>query len=144
MPWKCIWSGGIAPPSWLWHCIQVSNHLTLMPLPSLPQGERVPWYPIDRRLGGIQNQSVCTGEEENFLLLLVVQSQFLSPLLYQPTTVQNIVKGPRWVITIHINRLHGYENGFENMNWTGAWFWSYGRFLCWVNNLSVSQGEQIS
>jgi len=29
-----------------------------------PQGKS-PWYPLDRRLGGPQSQSRCSGEEKN-------------------------------------------------------------------------------
>jgi hypothetical protein len=41
--------------------------------------EKSPWLPLDRRLGGPQSQSGCSGEEKNSQCLLG-----LKPLIIQP------------------------------------------------------------
>jgi len=35
-----------------------------MPQLLYPKG-KIPWYPLDRRMGGPQNHSGCSGEEKN-------------------------------------------------------------------------------
>jgi hypothetical protein len=55
--WRCV----ISFTSWLLH----------------PQGKS-PWYPLDRRLGGPQSWSGCSGEEINFHRVLG-----LDPLIIQ-------------------------------------------------------------
>jgi hypothetical protein len=48
-----------------------------MPQLLYPQGKN-PRYPLDRKLGGLQSQSGCSGEEKNSQPLLV-----LEPLIIQ-------------------------------------------------------------
>jgi hypothetical protein len=56
-------SGGIAPLIlWPWHLMEVSGQQT--PRPLYPQGKS-PWYPLDRRLDGLQSHSGCGGEGKN-------------------------------------------------------------------------------
>jgi len=62
-------SGGTAP------CILDFG----IPWPLYPQGKS-PWYPLDRRPGGPQTLSGCSGEEKNSRLL-----PGLKPLIIQPT-----------------------------------------------------------
>jgi hypothetical protein len=56
-------SGGIAPrildlsTRWRWV-------VSFTPRPLYPQGKS-PWYPLDRRLGGLQSRSGRSGEEKN-------------------------------------------------------------------------------
>jgi len=42
-------------------------------------GERILWYSLDRRLGGLQSQSGCGGEDKNFQPLPRIESQSSSP-----------------------------------------------------------------
>jgi hypothetical protein len=56
---KAYWmSGGIAP------CILDLGSFSFTPLPLYPQGKS-PWYLLDRRLGGTQSWSGCSGVEKN-------------------------------------------------------------------------------
>jgi len=62
---KTYWmSGGIAlrilNPDSTWRWV-----VRYMPRPLYPQGMST-WYPLDRRLGGLQNQSGSGGEEKKF------------------------------------------------------------------------------
>jgi hypothetical protein len=52
--------------------------VSFIPHPLYLQGKSS-WYPLDRRLGGSQNQSGCSGEEKISQLLLG-----LKPLIIQP------------------------------------------------------------
>jgi len=44
-----------------------------------PQGKS-PWYPLDRRLGGPQSQSGCSGEEKNSQPLLELKPSIIQPI----------------------------------------------------------------
>jgi hypothetical protein len=50
-----------------------------------PQGE-IPWYPLDRRLGGPQSWSGRGGEEKNPQLLLELKSHIIQPVAQHCTT----------------------------------------------------------
>jgi hypothetical protein len=59
---KAYWrNGGIAP--------RIGNKwrrvVSFTPWLLYPHG-KCPWYPLDRRLGGLQNRSGCGGEEKSF------------------------------------------------------------------------------
>jgi hypothetical protein len=60
---KVYWgSGGIAPLIlWRWHLVEVSGQLHAPA--AFPPGKE-PWYPLDRRLGGLQSRSGRGGEEK--------------------------------------------------------------------------------
>jgi len=47
---------------------------------ALPQGKR-PWYPLDRRLGGLQSRPGRGGEEKNSQSLPAIEIRSSSPLL---------------------------------------------------------------
>jgi len=47
--------------------------------PLYPHGKS-PWYPLDRRLGGSQSWSVCSGEEKNFQPLPGLKSLIIQPI----------------------------------------------------------------
>jgi hypothetical protein len=56
-------SGGIAPLIlWPRHYMEVSGQLHAPA--AYPHGKS-PWYPLDRRLGGLQSRSGSDGEEKN-------------------------------------------------------------------------------
>jgi hypothetical protein len=73
-------AGGITPrilylgTKWRWV-------VSFTPRPLYPQGKS-PWYPLEKRLGGLQSRSGRGGEEEN--------SQPL-PRLTQPVTAKNLL-----------------------------------------------------
>jgi hypothetical protein len=50
-----------------------------MPWPLYPQ-EKSPWYPTDRRLGGPQSQSECSGEEKNSQPLTGLEPPIIQPV----------------------------------------------------------------
>jgi hypothetical protein len=47
----------------------------ITPLPLYPQG-KPRFYPLDRRLGGSENQLGCYGEERNLLLLTRIEPRY--------------------------------------------------------------------
>lgn len=48
-------------------------------LASLPLGKST-WYPLNRRLGGCENQSGCSGVEKNLLPLPGFEPQIIQPV----------------------------------------------------------------
>jgi hypothetical protein len=54
-------------------------------LVALPQGKN-PWYPLDRRLGGLQSQSGSGGEEKNSQPLPGLESPIIQPVAQRCTT----------------------------------------------------------
>jgi hypothetical protein len=55
-----------------------------MPQPLYPG--KSPWNPVDRRLGGHQNQSGCSGEEKNSHPLLGLEPSIIQPIAQCYTT----------------------------------------------------------
>jgi hypothetical protein len=53
--------------------------VSFTPWPLYSQGKS-PWYPLDRRLGGPQSQSGCSGEEKNFQPLLELKTPITQPI----------------------------------------------------------------
>jgi hypothetical protein len=59
--------------------------VSFMPWLFYPQGKS-PCYPLDRRLGGPQSCSVCSGEEKNFQSLLRLEPLIIQPVAQHYTT----------------------------------------------------------
>jgi hypothetical protein len=52
---------------------------------ALPQG-KIPWYPLDRRLGGAKSRSGRDGEEKNFQYLPEIEPPIIHPIARRYTT----------------------------------------------------------
>jgi hypothetical protein len=89
---KAYWrSGGISPlildPGirWMWV-------VSFTPRPLYPHGKS-PWYPLDRRLGGPQNQSRRGFEEKNSQIMLGLEAPIIqprSPVIYHWAISNNV------------------------------------------------------
>jgi hypothetical protein len=64
--------------------------------PAAYNAGKEPQYPLDRRLGGPQNQSGSCGEDENLLPLLGVELQPSSP---QPV---DVLIEPSWLLMLYL------------------------------------------
>jgi hypothetical protein len=77
-------SGGVTPrilnvgTRWSWV-------VSFTPRPLYPQG-KIPWYPVDRRLGGPQNRSGRGGEEKNCQTLPGLEPPIIQPVAQRYTT----------------------------------------------------------
>jgi hypothetical protein len=76
---KAYWGiGSIAPRNlglgtrWKWV-------VSFTPRPLYPQG-KIPWYPLDKRLGGLQSRSGRGGEEKNSQPLPGLEPPIIQPL----------------------------------------------------------------
>jgi hypothetical protein len=61
---KAYWGSGGIDPSVLDIGIRWRLVVSFTPRPLRPQGKSF-WYPLDRRLGGLQNRSGHSGEQKN-------------------------------------------------------------------------------
>lgn len=52
---------------------------------------KVPWYPLNKRLGGPQSQPGCLGEEKNLLPLLEIKPLFISNTVQSLVSIQNML-----------------------------------------------------
>jgi hypothetical protein len=59
--------------------------VSLMTRQLYPQGNS-PWYPLDRRLGGLQSRSGRGGEKKNSQPLLGLEPQIIQPVTQRYTT----------------------------------------------------------
>jgi hypothetical protein len=75
-----------------------------MPRLLQPQGKS-PWYPLDRRLGGPQSQSVCCGEEKNSQPTPGLEPQIIQPVAQRYSTELSWLLGKQ---IISLNRIFAY------------------------------------
>jgi hypothetical protein len=59
--------------------------VNITPQPLYPQG-KIPWYPLDRRLGGTQSLSESGGEEKNSQSLPGLELPIIQPIAQRCTT----------------------------------------------------------
>jgi hypothetical protein len=59
--------------------------VSFTPRPLYPQGKN-PWYPLDRRLGGLQSRSGRGGEEKNSQPLSGLERPIIQPVAQRYTT----------------------------------------------------------
>jgi len=62
-------------------------------LVALPPQGKIPWYPLDRRLGGPQNLCGCGGEEKNSQPLSGLEPQIIQPIAQRCTAISQWVPG---------------------------------------------------
>jgi hypothetical protein len=73
-----VWGSGSIAPHILWPRQYTEFSGQLHDPAALPQGKS-PWYPLDRRLGGLQSQSGCGGGEENSQPLPGLEPPIIQP-----------------------------------------------------------------
>jgi hypothetical protein len=59
--------------------------VSFVPPPLYSQGKN-PWYPLDRRMGGSQSRSGCSGEEKTSQLLPGLEPPIIWPVAQRYTT----------------------------------------------------------
>jgi hypothetical protein len=75
-----------------------------------------PWYPLNRRLGGLQNQSRCSGEEKKILHSRESNTGHPagSPSIYRlPNKLKYTVK-TIFQITFYLLQIHSYLSLVKN------------------------------
>jgi hypothetical protein len=82
---KAYWGSGDITPCILDLSTRWRRVFSFTPLPLYPQGKS-PWYPLDRRLGGPQSWSGCSGEEKNSQSLLGLDSPIIQPIVQHYAT----------------------------------------------------------
>jgi hypothetical protein len=81
---KAYWRSGCIVPCILDLRTRWMRVISFMPQPLCSQGKSM-WYPLDRRLGGLQIQSGCGGEEKNSHPLLGLESLIIQPVAQRYT-----------------------------------------------------------
>jgi len=81
---KAYWGNGGVAPHFLdvgtrWRWVLSFTHQPLY------TREKAPWYPLDRRLGGLQIRSRCGDEEKNSQLLPGLKTPIIQPVAQRCT-----------------------------------------------------------
>jgi hypothetical protein len=76
---KEYWGSGGISPRIFYLGTRWTGVVIFMPRPLYPQGKS-PWYPLDRRLGGLQSRSGRGGEEKNFQTLPGLETPIIQPV----------------------------------------------------------------
>jgi len=82
---KACWGSGDIAPCILDHGTRWRRVVSFIPWLLYPQGKSS-WYPLDRRLDGLKNQSGCGGEEKNSQPLLGLKPLIIQPVAQHYTT----------------------------------------------------------
>jgi hypothetical protein len=107
--------------------------VSFMPWPLYPQGKG-PWYPLDRRLGGPQSQSGCSGEEKNSQPLPGLEPSVIQPIAQCCTTELSQLR--YWC-----RKENNIKRSLRTVNWIElAWDWIH--WLVFVNTVMKLTGSK--
>jgi hypothetical protein len=84
---KAYWGSGGIVPCIIDHGTRRRRVVSFTPRPLYPY-EKGPWYPLDRRLGGLQTRSGHSGEEKNSQSLPGLEPPIVQPLAQRDNVVE--------------------------------------------------------